>query len=70
MRRWGESGDRAETAALVVTELVANAVQHTTGRRIRCRLVRTADGLRVCVWNRGRARVPAPARPAHPGAVP
>ncbi|MER6722298.1 ATP-binding protein [Streptomyces halstedii] len=70
MRSWGESGDRADTAALVVTELVANAVQHTTGRRIRCRLVRTADGVRVCVWNRGRARVPAPPRPAHPGAVP
>ncbi|MFD9502622.1 ATP-binding protein [Streptomyces sp. NPDC060035] len=63
MRDWGEPADRVETAALVVTELVANAVQHTAGRRIRCRLLRSSAGVRICVWNRGRARIPAPTRP-------
>lgn len=32
MRGWGEPDERVETAALVVTELVANAVEHTAGR--------------------------------------
>ncbi|WSY36445.1 ATP-binding protein [Streptomyces sp. NBC_00887] len=63
MREWGEPDDRVEAAALVVTELVANAVQHTSGRRVRCRLLRSPGGVRICVWNRGRARVPAPTRP-------
>ncbi|GAA2981906.1 ATP-binding protein [Streptomyces flavovirens] len=70
MRGWGEPDERLETAALVVTELVTNAVQHTAGRRIRCRLLRSADGVRVCVWNRGRARVPAPSRSLDAGAAP
>ncbi|WUT65640.1 ATP-binding protein [Streptomyces sp. NBC_00683] len=63
MRDWGEPDDRVETAALVVTELVTNAVQHTSGRRVRCRLLRSSGGVRICVWNRGRARIPAPTRP-------
>lgn len=67
MRHWGEPDDRVEAAALVVTELVTNAVRHTSGRRIRCRLVRSAAGVRVCVWNRGRARVPSPSH--HPDAA-
>ncbi|MEU0137231.1 ATP-binding protein [Streptomyces sp. NPDC006296] len=58
MRSWGEPDERVETAALVVTELVANAVEHTAGRRIRCRLLRTSGGVRICVWNRGRRHVP------------
>ncbi|MFI8434775.1 ATP-binding protein [Streptomyces sp. NPDC079020] len=74
MRAWGEPAERVETAALIVTELVANAVQHTSTRRIRCRLLRSADGVRICVWNRGRAHIPAPAPPgdlaaASPGAT-
>ncbi|MFJ1594159.1 ATP-binding protein [Kitasatospora albolonga] len=64
MRAWGEPAERVEAAALIVTELVTNAVQHTSTRRIRCRLLRSADGVRICVWNRGRARIPAPATPA------
>ncbi|MFE7459527.1 ATP-binding protein [Streptomyces sp. NPDC012600] len=64
MRAWGEPAERIEAAALIVTELVTNAVQHTSTRRIRCRLLRSADGVRICVWNRGRARIPAPATPA------
>ncbi|WP_031082261.1 ATP-binding protein, partial [Streptomyces sp. NRRL WC-3549] len=70
MRGWGEPDERVETAALVVTELVTNAVQHTAGRRIRCRLLRSAGGVRVCVWNRGRARVPSPSRPLDAGSAP
>ncbi|MFE5242431.1 MULTISPECIES: ATP-binding protein [unclassified Streptomyces] len=69
MRSWGEPDDRVETAALVVTELVANAVEHTTGRRIRCRLLRTPGRVRICVWNR-RLRhgqpLPRPRDPAVP----
>ncbi|MFD5642731.1 ATP-binding protein, partial [Streptomyces anulatus] len=63
MRAWGEPAERIEAAALIVTELVTNAVQHTTTRKIRCRLLRSADGVRICVWNRGRARIPSPASP-------
>lgn len=63
MRAWGEPADRVEAAALIVTELVTNAVQHTSTRRIRCRLLRSADGVRICVWNRGRAAIPSPTPP-------
>ncbi|MGW8883769.1 ATP-binding protein [Streptomyces sp. NPDC055749] len=63
MRDWGEPSDRIEAAALVVTELVANAVQHTSSRRIRCRLLRSHSGVRICVWNRGRGRIPSPTPP-------
>ncbi|MEU0098399.1 ATP-binding protein [Streptomyces sp. NPDC006267] len=61
MRSWDEPAERIEAAALIVTELVTNAVQHTSTRRIRCRLLRSAEGVRICVWNRGRGRIPAPA---------
>nr|WP_307129072.1 ATP-binding protein [Streptomyces sp. B1I3] len=64
LRDWGEPADRVEAAALVITELVTNAVQHTAGRRIRCRVMRTPGRVRICVWNRGRGRVPVPPRPA------
>ncbi|MFH9268556.1 ATP-binding protein [Streptomyces sp. NPDC017546] len=70
MRAWGEPADRVEAAALIVTELVTNAVQHTSTRRIRCRLLRSADGVRICVWNRGRARIPAPATPGDSAGLP
>lgn len=66
MRSWGEPEERVETAALVVTELVANAVEHTAGRRIRCRLVRTSGRVRVCVWNRGRRHAPGLPGPRSP----
>ncbi|MFI7290453.1 ATP-binding protein [Streptomyces anulatus] len=70
MRAWGEPAERIEAAALIVTELVTNAVQHTSTRRIRCRLLRSADGVRICVWNRGRARIPAPAPPGDSAGLP
>ncbi|WP_079159811.1 ATP-binding protein [Streptomyces griseus] len=70
LRAWGEPADRVETAALVVTELVTNAVQHAAGRRIRCRVLRISGRVRICVWNRGRGRVAVPSRPAEPGAGP
>lgn len=70
MRAWGEPADRIEAAALIVTELVTNAVQHTSTRRIRCRLLRSADGVRICVWNRGRTRIPAPASPGDSAGLP
>ncbi|MFD8057930.1 ATP-binding protein [Streptomyces cyaneofuscatus] len=70
MHAWGEPAERIEAAALIVTELVTNAVQHTSTRRIRCRLLRSAEGVRICVWNRGRARIPAPASPADAAGLP
>ncbi|WP_103510416.1 ATP-binding protein [Streptomyces sp. SM13] len=70
MRAWGEPAERIEAAALIVTELVTNAVQHTSTRRIRCRLLRSAGGVRICVWNRGRARIPAPASPGDSTGLP
>nr|WP_097875336.1 MULTISPECIES: ATP-binding protein [unclassified Streptomyces] len=70
MRAWGEPAERIEAAALIVTELVTNAVQHTSTRRIRCRLLRSTAGVRICVWNRGRARIPAPASPADSAGLP
>lgn len=70
MHAWGEPAERIEAAALIVTELVTNAVQHTSTRRIRCRLLRSAEGVRICVWNRGRARIPAPASPADSAGLP
>ncbi|WP_432102686.1 ATP-binding protein [Streptomyces sp. bgisy091] len=66
MRRWGEPDERVEVAALVVTELVTNAVEHTAGRRIRCRLLRTPGRVRICVWNRGRRHVPGLPGPRDP----
>ncbi|MFJ9091138.1 ATP-binding protein [Streptomyces globisporus] len=72
MRAWGEPAERIEAAALIVTELVTNAVQHTSTRRIRCRLLRSTEGVRICVWNRGRGRgrIPAPAPPADSAGLP
>lgn len=70
MRAWGEPAERIEAAALIVTELVTNAVQHTSTRKIRCRLLRSADGVRICVWNRGRARIPSPASPGDSAGLP
>ncbi|MFH9616447.1 ATP-binding protein [Streptomyces pratensis] len=66
MRSWGEPDERVEAAALVVTELVTNAVEHTEGRRIRCRLLRTPGRVRICVWNRGRRHVPELPGPRKP----
>ncbi|MFJ8977013.1 ATP-binding protein [Streptomyces sp. NPDC102282] len=70
MRSWGEPDERVETAALVVTELVTNAVEHTAGRRIRCRLLRTSGRVRICVWNRGRRHIPELPGPRDPEAYP
>lgn len=70
MRAWGEPAERIEAAALIVTELVTNAVQHTSTRKIRCSTLRSADGVRICVWNRGRARIPSPASPGDSADLP
>ncbi|WSI34995.1 ATP-binding protein [Streptomyces sp. NBC_01341] len=69
MRSWGEPDERIQTAALVVTELVTNAVQHTAGRRVRCRLLRSPGGVRICVWNRGRRSMTALPRPRDPARI-
>lgn len=61
LRRWGEDDARTEQAALVLTELVTNTVQHSSSRTttIWCRLRRVGTGLLVEIWDRTfRAPVP------------
>ncbi|MFF5897822.1 ATP-binding protein [Streptomyces argenteolus] len=70
LRSWGEPDDRVETAALVVTELVTNAVEHTAGRRVRCRLLRTSGRVRICVWNRRLRHEPSLPGPRVPAKGP
>ncbi|RKT56254.1 ATP-binding protein [Saccharothrix australiensis] len=48
---WGVSPDVAEDAALVVTELVSNAVDHATGP-LELAVSRTAQGIRIEVSDR------------------
>ncbi|MFI9009077.1 ATP-binding protein [Actinosynnema sp. NPDC053489] len=59
---WGLSADVADDAALVVTELVSNAVDHATGP-IGLTLARTESGLRIEVADQSPARPePRPVR--------
>lgn len=51
---WGVSPEVAEDAALVVTELVSNAVDHATGP-LELTVSRTPDGLRVEVADQSPA---------------
>ncbi len=64
MRAWGEPAERIEAAALIVTELVTNAVRHTSTRRIRCRVLRSRG---VCASACGTGAGPGfPPRPHRP----
>jgi hypothetical protein len=52
---WSVCEDTCDTAALVVSELVTNAIVHTAGRRVVCEL-RDGDGLvRIAVRDEGCA---------------
>ncbi|AOR36852.1 hypothetical protein BFF78_03190 [Streptomyces fodineus] len=44
---WGVSEQPRDSAVLVISELVTNAVVHTAGERIACRLHGTADRIRI-----------------------
>ncbi|MFG2113277.1 ATP-binding protein [Streptomyces sp. NPDC048718] len=64
LEAWG-LGQLAETARLLVSELVTNAVVHTDSRRIGVAVTRTTETtVRVVVLDVGRTRVPAPRPPA------
>ncbi|MEU9479825.1 ATP-binding protein [Streptomyces sp. NPDC048191] len=44
---WGVPGEIRDDAVLVTSELVTNALVHTAGERITCRLRGTADRIRI-----------------------
>ncbi|MFI5805294.1 ATP-binding protein [Streptomyces sp. NPDC051561] len=50
---WGLFGDVGDTAALVVSELVTNAVIHTGSERVRCELTDGDGRLRISVQDEG-----------------
>ncbi|WKX74508.1 ATP-binding protein [Streptomyces sp. XD-27] len=63
LRDWGIGEEVRENAVLVVSELVTNAVRHTTTASVRCEL-RLADArLRVEVADQGGARTEPRTRP-------
>ncbi|MFD9482537.1 ATP-binding protein [Streptomyces sp. NPDC059991] len=51
--RWGLGEDLGDAAALVISELVTNAVVHTAGTRVSCELSFTAGHLTVVVQDQG-----------------
>lgn len=56
LARW-DLPELAEAAELIVSELVANAVDHARGNHIRVTVVRTrADRVRIAVVDRGTVR--------------
>ncbi|WP_343245867.1 ATP-binding protein [Streptomyces sp. SID5785] len=63
---WGACEDTCDAAALVVSELVTNAIVHTASRRIRCELHEVSDdaGDRVRIAVRDEGRMPGVAAPA------
>lgn len=63
---WSVCEDTCDTAALVVSELVTNAIVHTAGRRVVCELHDGADLVRIAVRDEGCAPGephPSPRRP-------
>ncbi|MFJ7147311.1 ATP-binding protein [Streptomyces sp. NPDC100445] len=61
---WGLPGDARDDVVLVVSELVTNALVHSAGRRIGCRLRSTADRIRVEVEDQaGGPALPVARRP-------
>ncbi|GHJ38686.1 ATP-binding protein [Streptomyces sp. TS71-3] len=60
------SPEVAEDAVLVISELVTNAIAHTTGSQVVCRLRAGRTGLRIEVQDQGGgAATPHPRSPAH-----
>ncbi|WP_052849979.1 ATP-binding protein [Streptomyces avicenniae] len=54
MRRWGVAGDARDTALLVMSELVTNAVLHSGGERVVCRVEARTELLFIEVADEGR----------------
>lgn len=55
LRYWGIGGDVHDTAMLVVSELVTNAVVHTDGHLVACELLNGVERLRITVQDQGSA---------------
>lgn len=66
--RWGLPQSTRDTAELVVSELVTNAVLHTPSERVACRVEYRGDRLRVEVTDEGRGLRGHTPRPAGPDA--
>ncbi|MBB5938495.1 anti-sigma regulatory factor (Ser/Thr protein kinase) [Streptomyces zagrosensis] len=68
LERWGVSEHTIERAALLISELVTNAVEHGNHRgRLRmvwCHVRCTSGGIRLGVWGPPGNTVPQPRRPA------
>ncbi|MGW3632375.1 ATP-binding protein [Streptomyces sp. NPDC005122] len=52
---WAMSDDTCDTAVLVVSELVTNAILHSASRRVVCELHDNDDLVRIAVRDEGRA---------------
>ncbi len=50
---WGIGGDVRDTAMLVVSELVTNAVVHADGHLVSCELLNGVEHLRISVQDQG-----------------
>ncbi|WP_159037039.1 ATP-binding protein [Streptomyces specialis] len=57
---WRTPGDTADSAQLVVSELVTNALRHTGSRTVGCELRRVEGALRVAVASDGTGPQGAP----------
>lgn len=66
LTRHAVAGQAAETAVLIVSELVANAVVHSGSRAVRCALQLDGGLLRVEVTDQGTGQTPPAVR--HAGA--
>ncbi|MGY0023226.1 ATP-binding protein [Streptomyces sp. cg35] len=66
LSRWGACEDTCDAAALVVSELVTNAIVHTASRRIHCELRELRDdaGERVRIAVRDEGCISGDTRPA------
>ncbi|WP_245235901.1 ATP-binding protein [Streptomyces durhamensis] len=63
---WDVPADRRDDAVLVTSELVTNALVHTAGERIACRVHGTADRIRIEVEDQGGGHAPPAARRPEP----
>lgn len=67
--RWGLDPDQFQVAALLTTELIANAVEHAgmgTRGSVRLEGTLTADHVRIAVRDEGTGFVPSPRAPDAP----
>lgn len=69
LQRWGEDDTRTEKAALLITELVTNSVQHSNSLALTiwCEVRRTGSQVLVQVWDK-MFKFPVPAQEPRPPA--